>query len=464
MNNNIVIDWIRHAESCTNLLDEKVTDNYNSNNNITNFKGFLRKINMEEDEIYKNDSKPFKSDIDSVNKNLETFIEESDKDDCEKPITNEIIQSECIGKESTDDTCWKATVDACKDSKKAKAAYTKYKMKKSSWLYHPTLSFIGIQQAIALGKDKDFKKILKEQKYQVIITSATARTIMTALLSLQNQDPTDINYKTKRLLVVPYINEHENVAGDFGLDRANAGLPHNKIDSIVAVIISWLTQNRHLTGNYLTGNYLTVDTEFYKKKCKEALNNPNDKHNPYKADIDKFNELIPELLEHGMFTKKSNATASNTNHLANVLANSKINILAYAHGYVILNKFKIYRLTPPNSFLPNVSIYRENQQLNPQISNIHKGMKVRSNSNNETTDNNLCSLDSLRGDINQILIMQNTSVFYFNPFNSETIVGGYRKKSQHTKNKIKNKSKHNKNSLKSRKLKSVKKSRKNRKH
>jgi hypothetical protein len=60
--------------------------------------------------------------------------------------------------------------------------------------------------------------------------------------------------------------------------------------------------------------------------------------------------------------------------------------------------------------------------------------------------------------------MQNTSVFYFNPFNSETIVGGYRKKSQHTKNKIKNKSKHNKNSLKSRKLKSVKKSRKNRKH
>lgn len=383
---NIVIDWVRHAESCTNLLDAKVTDNYNSNNNITNFKGFLREINMEEDKFYKNDSKPFKSDIDSVNEKLELFIEKSDNDVCGSSITDEIIKENCIDENSTDDTCWDATVKACKNSQKAKAAYTKYKMKKSSWLYHPTLSYIGIQQAIALGRDEEFTNILQSQNYKVIITSATARTIMTALLSLQNNNI--IDYKNNKIIVMPYINEHENSAGDFGLDRANAALPYDKIDSIIEEIIKWLKLNDS------SMHYLTVDTAFYKKKCQDNINSA-----PYKADIDKFNQILPELLEYCNITTDTQLP---------------INILAYAHGYVILNKFKKYGLNPPDRFLPNVSMYRENSQnpdINKKIERIHSGMRVRSTrgSNNESTDTNLCSLDSLRGDINKMLLGNDTT-------------------------------------------------------
>jgi hypothetical protein len=409
---NIVIDWVRHAESCTNLLDAKVTDKYNSNNNISGFKSFLLRANEEENEFYKNETKPFKKDINSVNEKLETFIRESNKDDCKKPITNEVIQSECIGEESTDDTCWKETVGACKDSKKAKAAYTRYKMKKSSWLYHPTLSYIGIQQAIALGKDKEFKKILGLQNYKLIITSATARTIMTALLSLQNQTINqNINYQINKIIVMPYINEHENVAGDFGLDRANAALPYDKIDSIVQKIIEWLTNNGHLTGKYLT-----VDTAFYKQKCQEALKSDHEA-NPYKANITMFYATLTDLLfEDTTITQ------------AELLIPT--NVLAYSHGYVILNRFEEYTGIKPKVFLPNVSIYRET--IPNCIKRIHEGMQVRNilGSNSENSVYNLCSLDSLRGDINKLLIgydinKQNTEN---QEKKGESYVGGYKKK------------------------------------
>jgi hypothetical protein len=67
-----VIYWIRHAESCTNLLDKKVTDRYNSTNNIEKFDVYVKKLNDEEFANY--NKNPFSNHISSVNKILEKAI------------------------------------------------------------------------------------------------------------------------------------------------------------------------------------------------------------------------------------------------------------------------------------------------------------------------------------------------------------------------------------------------------
>src|SRR5436305_770220 len=57
-----------------------------------------------------------------------------------------------------------------------------HKMLKAVGMYHPNLSFIGIQQAILLGT-----KFLKNHKIDAVFVSPTVRTIMTALIAYRSQ-------------------------------------------------------------------------------------------------------------------------------------------------------------------------------------------------------------------------------------------------------------------------------------
>lgn len=99
---------------------------------------------------------------------------------------------------------------------------------KYSMLLHPVLSFVGMQHAIILGN------MLKNQPiYDYVGTSATVRTIMTALIALRGT--------TYTIHVIPYVSEKLNIAGRF--DYQNSPLDSTKLKRIVVFIKKWMTTN-----------------------------------------------------------------------------------------------------------------------------------------------------------------------------------------------------------------------------
>lgn len=322
--NNTIIDWVRHAESCSNLLEHQSTDKYISE---SEFHRFIEELNDEANEQMNDTHLPFHNYIhDYANKKLNK-------------------------------------------NKSKRASFVRDVMPKSKWLLHPPLSYIGMMQAMKLGEDAQFIKMV--QKKNVCITSATARTIMTAFLSLMQFD--------KPVIVVPFINEQDNYAGEFDLDHTDRGIPPDMIDEVILKIVTWCRTYLGITKEIL------IDTEFYKKSCM------------------KYEHLRP--------------TVSNTEHFKNHMLDdirhythkTQLNILAYSHGYVITDLLK--RKNPgfvPHLY-PNVSIFRE---TNTSMRQITTGINVRAKTSIGITgensslndERNICSLNSLRGDINQSFI------------------------------------------------------------
>ena len=249
-------------------------------------------------------------------------------------------------------------------------------MLKSSWLFTPTLSFIGIQQAIQLGDSKEFKDIVKMKN--VFITSATVRTIMTAFLSLKS------NSSITSIIVVPFINEHENIAGDFDLDNANRSISPDIIDLVIKQIKMWLVENKVV--NQDNDSNIPINTDFYKEMCVKYADSK-----PLGSNITLFkNNILQEL------------------YIKSELNNKPMNIIAYSHGYVISQLLKLKPTNYTGRFHPNVSIFRETSK---DIQNIMNGVYIRSNGLEQTLENdrsdeqrNVCSLNSLRGNINKIII------------------------------------------------------------
>jgi hypothetical protein len=183
--NNTIIDWVRHAESCSNLLEHQSTDKYA---NEKGFHQFIQHLNDDATEEMNDTNLPFRSYIhDYANKKLNKKFNKINK------------------------------------NKSRRASFVRDFMPKSKWLLHPPLSYMGIMQSMKLGEDAQFKKMV--QKKNVFITSATARTIMTAFLSLMWFD--------KPIIIVPFINEQDNYAGEFDLDHTDRGIPPDIIDEIV---------------------------------------------------------------------------------------------------------------------------------------------------------------------------------------------------------------------------------------
>ena len=322
--NNTIIDWVRHAESCSNLLEYDSTDEYV---NKKGFHQFIQHLNYDANEEMDDTSLPFRNYIhDYANKKLNK-------------------------------------------NNSRHASFVRDFMPKSDWLFHPPLSFIGMMQAMKLGEDKQFIKMV--EKKNVCITSATARTIMTAILSLMNSN--------KSIIVVPFINEHDTYAGEFDLDHGHRGIPPDIIDEIVLKILTWCRKYKLIVSE------IPIDTEFYKKSCV------------------KYNHLRPTL--------------SNTQHFKNYILDdirhytnkTQLNILAYTHGYIITDLLEQKNPCYIPEFYPNVSIFRETET---SIKQITKDISVRAKTsigitgeNNTFNDErNICSLNSLRGDINKSFI------------------------------------------------------------
>jgi hypothetical protein len=369
MSNQLIIRWVRHAESCANLLDKKLTDKPKDEDEDKH-NTFIDQLVKEEDETYK--IEPFRRYILDANSKLTSAIAKSVPE-------NEAMVNHCRTVNEND--CWKSTVDIHKHdefSKAAKAIYTREKMIKSSWLFTPTLSYVGTQQAIQLGREEKFKSIVGETN--IIITSATVRTIMTALLSLNHSH--FIDKKIITIVVVPFINEHENVAGEFDLDNANRGIPPDKILAIVEHINKWLDINTNIF----------IDVEFYRNMCKKYH-----RLNPCVSNIQHFRTyILPKLNQRTSDISKP------------------MYILAFTHGYVIRKL-----LTKSTDIPPNVSIYEENNEL--PVIQIMGGIYIRRDSNSTETDyqdqddkmKNICSLNlhSLRGDINKLLNGEQTLTY-----------------------------------------------------
>ena len=66
--NNTIIDWVRHAESCSNLLEYDSTDEYR---NKQDFNQFIKRLNDDANEEMDDTSLPFRNYIhDYANKKL----------------------------------------------------------------------------------------------------------------------------------------------------------------------------------------------------------------------------------------------------------------------------------------------------------------------------------------------------------------------------------------------------------
>jgi hypothetical protein len=381
------IYWTRHAESCANLLENKIVD------------------------VYK--------DKDIQTQHSDLFATHAVKSRYFDNVGN-VKQSD--GSYPSDIGTILSSISKNIPNKKAVFSKPIFKGADSRWLFHPPLSSIGIQQAEKLNKQEKFTEVVKE--CNVFVTSATVRTIMTAIYSLNG-------IKSVTLYVVPYINEQMNEASLFGLDFVNIGIPKDKIDEIIKCVIKYVksrvktgdetrveTEDKtevktgDETGHQFSIGTITIDTSFY-HNCETLPTTittiTNDPTSVLESSIKKFKEtIIPQLSEH-----------------TGVKVEEMI-ILAFSHGYVINKLLGSHGSEYPKTvrFAPNVSMFKEDDTANTMDVVVvdednapNGGVFVRNPSKKLITDDDNydkqdededdmspCSLYGLRGDVNKILL------------------------------------------------------------
>ena len=370
------IYWIRHAESCANLLENKIVDTYD-NSEFSNAHSTLF-------DKYANEHRYF-GDNGNVNQNDSSYPENIGK------ILTSISQS----------------IEDKSVFYKPKGIF---KGAESRWLFHPPLSSVGIQQAKKLSTRDEFKAVVNE--CTVFITSATVRTIMTAIYSLNG-------IKAVTLYVVPYINEKMNEASEFGLDFVNTGIPKDKIDEIIQCVIKYVTSadTVETVGEHqFKVGTITIDTGFY-HKATLPVTKTRDQDGVLETNIGKFKtEIIRDLC------KYMNDTPAVPDMTVPDMTVLDMTILAYSHGYVINKLLKDYKsdYSEKVKFAPNVSMFKEDYTKKTmevvvvdQDNAPNGGVFVRKNAEKiNTADddydkrNNVspCSLHGLRGEVNEILM------------------------------------------------------------
>jgi len=372
-NTNVeVIDWVRHAESCANLLEKKIVDKYTNEVDDKKYDEFISGLVEQDNVNYGN--QPYENFIsDFVRNKLDRMVTKKHADVDQMKRSCRLGEMEV----SLPEESWKTTIDTHKESITKKAIQVRDKIIKSRWLFHPTLSYIGVQQAIGLGQSREFGEIIADKN--VFITSASVRTIMTAVLSLQ------FYQNMSSIIVVPFITERLNEAGEFDLDNANIGISPDIIDDIVAIMKKWLIDN----GVIEPEAFVNVDTSFYKEMCAKYSS-----ENPLISNLPMFKNYILNELYH--FTQPT-------------LSGNRMNILAYSHGYFISKLLSNKKSTYKSDHHPNVSIFREtSNEMNILMGGIYirRPSNIESTMEREITDEkrNICSLNSLRGAINKRMI------------------------------------------------------------
>jgi hypothetical protein len=304
----------------------------------------------------------------------------------------------------------------------------------ASWMFTPVISYVGVMQAIELGfnyvesknkitVDTSFK-CLDITQYNIICTSASVRTIMTAIISLYVYLLQDLHMEPKTVYVIPFINEKPNGGSLNKADISNDPIPAGIIDKIIIEIQAWINKKFvDYYNEYNTNIKRTVDEHDFKKLYKNDIKFITKKviintelylkYHARKIEIDKKVEfvvgtIIPEILNS---------------------SNVEPKVLAFTHGNLINDRrlandknALIFEPFPNNcsawveKFVGNkpsgISTYTKTYDA-PNINELqgHRGSQVRrklivtpiDELRNLLTDN-FCSLEdgNLRGDINKV--------------------------------------------------------------
>jgi len=197
---------------------------------------------------------------------------------------------------------------------------------KAPWLYHPNLSFIGMQHAIKLGTD-----FYKKNHVDVVCVSPTLRAIMTALLAFRS------NNNIAKIYIVPFIHEKYNHTSKLNMDYQNFPLTCEQIYKSVKVIKAWLEFNWfsyyddiEIIDNLLKLEYLFIKQDKYRKylsnynnfenirlllnkllntRKKKMVENYHDTHITMSDNVPDIDELY-EYIRLGLYPKYSTPTKS----------------------------------------------------------------------------------------------------------------------------------------------------------
>jgi len=333
----------------------------------------------------------------------------------------------------------------------------------ASWLFIPTLSFVGVKQAEKVGETYLSEKI---NNYDFILLSATIRTIMTALFSVykamkENDKNTNTKQLPKTIIIAPYANEEYNGASIINSDFANMAIPSGIIDDMISLIMNWV---KSIYSNI--DEYVIIDSKQY-KRITENLN-----YNENSNNLDKFLNFIDKELNiekknlsiltytHGNFinTRRTD-NKYNDGYKANIFIPFPNNLSTWIESFNYKNN--IY--TPNNDITryngtyddQNMTLFegvdesvkkskkacrgstiRKNLQITPidelenlMNKNLIEENVLSNNSNRSILNKNVLSnnhfgsleLGSLRGDINNAwydFIMKNDKGKKYNPFNT----------------------------------------------
>jgi hypothetical protein len=226
MDNDNDIWWVRHGESIGNFYENAFEDKYPE----TSEKEFQEmRVKMKELEC-ENYNSYFHGKIDMGIKTLK----EKESVACKEPKSKDCVDLEKMIKTWKNIDNWKIEIE-----KRGKLLYKP----PSSWLFTPTLSYAGILHSINAGKTIQAK--LEKEIIPIFITSATVRTIMTAIYTvisyIEKNDSESQSLPT--IYVMPYINENTNGAGCCGkpnLDTSNTAIPKDLLKMIIGMIATFV--------------------------------------------------------------------------------------------------------------------------------------------------------------------------------------------------------------------------------
>jgi hypothetical protein len=343
----ITFDWVRHAESVANWANNKPSDNYTKKELHEELKLELQKFLALE---YKNVNTMKKSDefplVKQVYEIIDNALKNESKDEtlknkCKtkdyeevlkltpddiinptdetKKILNDIwefgktdiVNNDCIV--SLKDTLYNKDNDKekkkninYKEIKKRDYAYWLKNMITTNFLFQPTLTNIGRQQAENLGKN--FLSIEEESVHDLVISSPSVRTLMTAYIALIHSN----QVTEKQIIIVPYTNEKENdtqfVLNEVSFhDFCNAAIHPNDIERVCLKIKEFL----YLT--YSSDKKITFDSTYYIEFCKNKPEKEIDKIR--RCNIDNFWNYVKND--------------------GNEIFQNKKKILSFCHGYAI---------------------------------------------------------------------------------------------------------------------------------
>lgn len=184
----ITIDWVRHAESCSNLDSNNYMDKNDYPSRTIGYNAFKNNSRL---------SVNTASTASILSTNSNTNLNKDFNQKLSKNLFENMKELTSIAK-----------------------AFSKY---------HPNLSYIGIQQSILLN----MKLRKSPRSYTAVFVSPTVRTIMTAMIALRGL--------STKIYVVPFISEHINLAGPF--DDQNTALESSLLKRQITFIKKWFEEN-----------------------------------------------------------------------------------------------------------------------------------------------------------------------------------------------------------------------------